>query len=34
MAEAGFELTPGRGALRMEGGVAVEGLVIGGRRPG
>ena len=32
LADAGFEVTPGRGMLRMEGGVAVEGLVIGGRR--
>ncbi len=32
LAAAGFEVTPGRGVLRMEGGVAVDGLVIGGRR--
>jgi predicted TPR repeat methyltransferase len=32
LAAAGFEITPGRGLLRIEGGVAVEGLVIGGRK--
>jgi predicted TPR repeat methyltransferase len=31
LAAAGFDVTPGRGVLRTEGGVAVEGLVIGGR---
>lgn len=31
---AGFDITPGRGMLRMEGGTAVEGLVMGGRKMG
>jgi predicted TPR repeat methyltransferase len=32
LAAAGFDVTPGRGMLRMEGGVAVEGLVIGAKK--
>jgi predicted TPR repeat methyltransferase len=32
LAAAGFEITPGRGALRLEGGVPVEGLVMGAKR--
>jgi len=33
LAAAGFDVTPGRGVLRMEGGAPVEGLVIGARKP-